>query len=231
MSHFIKKVVFTLHDSFANSEGGVHRIVNQHPFQVEEGGWGEFTLGIAIHFIDEDEPPAYLHHYLKLDMSLEDGSKKPVVSEHYDEIVFNRPSAKLRAALEAGPTKRAPPHPLRHLFTVFDEADDIQRLQDAQNYIHEELADLHAQLVALKEQSHEQPGLYPLIVTPGKDEILTMAPAPATSYRKSASQRASTKSTGTRKSGARKETAASKKAAAKKKAAALAAAQSAAKKS
>ena len=41
----------------------------------------------------------------RLDMSLEEGSKKPVVSEHYDEFVFNRPSPTFRAALEQGPTK------------------------------------------------------------------------------------------------------------------------------
>lgn len=175
LSHFISKVTFKLHDSFASSEGGVNRAITSHPFEVEEGGWGEFTIGITIEFADGNEPSVHLQHYLKLDMSVEESSKKPVVSERYDEFVFNRPSPKFRAALEGGPTKTAPPHPLRHLFTEFDESDDIMRIQDAQNYISEELADMKSQVAALLEQS-PAPQEYPHLITVGRDEIKTLVP-------------------------------------------------------
>ena len=175
LSHFISKVTFKLHDSFASSEGGVNRAIKSHPFEVEEGGWGEFTIGITIEFADSNEPPVHLQHYLKLDTSVEESSKKPVVSERYDEFVFNRPSPTFRAALEGGPTKAAPPHPLRQLFTEFDESDDIMRLQDAQNYISEELADMKSQVAALLEQS-PAPQEYPHLITVGRDEIKTLVP-------------------------------------------------------
>ncbi len=81
LSHILARVVFKLHDSFADSAGGVNRGVTAHPFEVEEGGWGEFTIGITVHFVDPDEPPVELQHYLKLDMSLEEGNKHKPVSE------------------------------------------------------------------------------------------------------------------------------------------------------
>ena len=184
LSHFVSHVVFKLHESFAASAGGVSRLITKHPFEVEEGGWGEFTIGISVHFVDQDEPPVHLLHDLKLDQSLEEGSKKPVVSEHYDEFVFNRPSEKLRAALLGGPVKTAPPHPLRHLFTEFDETDDILRIQDAQNFVKEELTELQMQIAALLEQNSARPKEYPLALTVGKDEIQTIVPYAPVAARK-----------------------------------------------
>jgi len=89
LTYFIKRVVFKLHESFKNSK----RAVEQPPFEIHETGWGEFELGIMIVFTDPNERPVELFHFLKLHPP--EGhvakTKKPVVSETFDVIVFNDP--------------------------------------------------------------------------------------------------------------------------------------------
>ena len=91
MSYFIKKVVFTLHPTFTQNI----RTVEKYPFEIQEEGWGEFEIGIKIHFVDSSEKPVELFHLLKF-FSDEKGnaqsSKKPIISEEYDEIVFSGPT-------------------------------------------------------------------------------------------------------------------------------------------
>jgi transcription initiation factor IIF auxiliary subunit len=40
--------------------------VEQHPFEIEEFGWGEFTLKIQIFFLDPKEAPVSLTHHIRL---------------------------------------------------------------------------------------------------------------------------------------------------------------------
>ncbi|CAM6095183.1 unnamed protein product [Calypogeia fissa] len=88
----IKRVVFQLHPSFNNPT----RTVDSAPFELTETGWGEFEIGITVYFHpDAAEKPLEIFHHLKLypeDDSGPQNTKKPVVVESYDEIVFTEPS-------------------------------------------------------------------------------------------------------------------------------------------
>lgn len=98
MSAFVKKVHFKLHESYSNP----NRIITKPPYEVTETGWGEFEVVIKIYFHDPTERPVTLYHILKLfqspivdsdvnSSSLLD-SKKGLVSESYEEIVFQEPT-------------------------------------------------------------------------------------------------------------------------------------------
>jgi YEATS domain-containing protein 4 len=97
ISVYIKKVQFKLHESYPNSV----RVLNKPPFEVQETGWGEFEIQIKLFFVDPNEKPLTLSHILKLfqsDTAIVMG-KKNLVSEQYDEIVFNDPTAIMHQAL------------------------------------------------------------------------------------------------------------------------------------
>ncbi|XP_055378672.1 YEATS domain-containing protein 4 [Condylostylus longicornis] len=97
MAAYVKKVHFKLHESYANP----NRIVTKPPFEVTETGWGEFEVVIKIYFHDPTERPVTLYHILKLfqspivyseiNSSISD-NKKGLVSEQYEEIVFQEPT-------------------------------------------------------------------------------------------------------------------------------------------
>lgn len=98
ISTFIKEVTFTLHDSFHNRI----RVVSKPPFELYEVGWGEFDIKIQIHLIDETIKPLEIIHQLKLypnQPNIAPSTKKPVISENYDEIIFVNPKKSLRSAL------------------------------------------------------------------------------------------------------------------------------------
>ncbi|KAI8847419.1 yeats family-domain-containing protein [Chytridium lagenaria] len=90
LGYYIKKVSFKLHESFPNHI----RVVENHPFEVTETGWGEFEIVIRVWFHDGGEKQVTLYHHLAL--YPKDGSdttvKRNVVAEKYDELVFNEPN-------------------------------------------------------------------------------------------------------------------------------------------
>ena len=98
ISNFIKEVHFKLHDSFKNPE----RIITSWPFELYEVGWGEFDIRIKIYLVDETLKPIDLIHSLKLypiaPHSIH-STKKPVVSENYDEIIFLNPKPHIKELL------------------------------------------------------------------------------------------------------------------------------------
>ena len=93
ISNFIKSVQFTLHSTFPNNI----RVVNKWPFELYEMGWGEFDIKIKIELIDESVKPIELVHPLKFynQPHQSQSSKKPVVSENYDEIIFVNPKSEI----------------------------------------------------------------------------------------------------------------------------------------
>ncbi|KAJ9540937.1 hypothetical protein OSB04_027443 [Centaurea solstitialis] len=159
----IKKVVFQLHPSFTNAR----RVVESPPFVLTERGWGEFEIAISIFFHDDVcDKQLDLFHHLKLYSESEQGlsTKKPVVVESYDEIVFTDPSEEFLARVLNHPSVIVPPlpatlnlppapiedvhekkrgdtkdHPLGQWFIRFSEADELLKLAEArqqvQNYI------------------------------------------------------------------------------------------------
>lgn len=93
MAMYVKKVHFKLHESYANP----NRILTKAPYEVTETGWGEFEVVIKIYFHDPTERPVTLYHILKLFQSpVVEGEvvdiKHGLVSESYEEIVFQEPT-------------------------------------------------------------------------------------------------------------------------------------------
>ncbi|XP_044042446.1 YEATS domain-containing protein 4 isoform X1 [Siniperca chuatsi] len=96
MSAYVKKIQFKLHESYGNPL----RVVTKPPYEITETGWGEFEIIVKIFFIDPNERPVTLYHLLKLFQS--DSSampKKTVVSEFYDEMIFQDPTAMMQQLL------------------------------------------------------------------------------------------------------------------------------------
>lgn len=128
MSTYVKKINFKLHDSYANQ----NRVLTKPPYEVTETGWGEFEIVIKIYFQDPNERPVcknilsswcksiYNHtsyfqvtfyHILKLFQNSPEivVGKKPVVSEFYEEIVFQEPTVMMQQLLTNIPTLTTPP--------------------------------------------------------------------------------------------------------------------------
>lgn len=108
-----------MHDSYANQ----NRVLTKPPYEVTETGWGEFEIVIKIYFQDPNERPVRdeadfqivlchhnlykfhfqvtLYHILKLFQNSPEivVGKKPVVSEFYEEIVFQEPTVMMHQLL------------------------------------------------------------------------------------------------------------------------------------
>ncbi|XP_076967497.1 YEATS domain-containing protein 4 isoform X1 [Tamandua tetradactyla] len=97
MSTYVKKIQFKLHESYGNPL----RVVTKPPYEITETGWGEFEIIIKIFFIDPNERPVTLYHLLKLFQSDTNAmlGKKTVVSEFYDEMIFQDPTAMMQQLL------------------------------------------------------------------------------------------------------------------------------------
>lgn len=86
----VKEVAFTLHSSFTNP---VRRLTTS-PFEIYESGWGEFEIKIQITLHDPSLRVLEFSHALKLYPFLShqtQSTKKPVMSESYDEIIIINP--------------------------------------------------------------------------------------------------------------------------------------------
>ncbi|KAA8496506.1 Transcription initiation factor TFIID subunit 14b [Porphyridium purpureum] len=103
LSYFVDHVEFVLHETLQPPV----RIVREPPYEIEDYGWGEFEVIIRIHFKDKLEKPADMYHMLKLfSLTGEKLTTTPVVSDHYDELVFIEPPEKLLSILEKGTDKK-----------------------------------------------------------------------------------------------------------------------------
>lgn len=95
IGYFIRSVTYKIHETFSNPT----RVAEKAPFEVEEMGWGEFTIQAKIYFTDTHEKPAYFTIFLKLhedannrrigDVEYEEGV---VVNERMDTVVFDSPT-------------------------------------------------------------------------------------------------------------------------------------------
>lgn len=96
---------FKLHETYPDAL----RTIEAPPFEVTETGWGEFDVQIKLHFVPEaNEKAAALWHGLKLhpygpDAEGQKERKENIVSQHYEEILFNEPSEALYEILTSGP--------------------------------------------------------------------------------------------------------------------------------
>lgn len=93
ISYWLKKVQFKLHDTYQPPV----RTVEEPPFEISETGWGEFEMQIKLYIVSEStEKPQTLYHTLKLHhfgpgAEERTDQREPVLSQNYEEIVFNEP--------------------------------------------------------------------------------------------------------------------------------------------
>lgn len=180
----VKRVVFQLHPSFNNPM----RVVESPPFEVSECGWGEFEIGISIFFHnDACEKQLDLFHFLKLYPEEESGpqsTKKPVVMESYNEIVFPDPFEGFFARVHNHPAVNIPrlpadfdlpaptvpaadvnekrrgdtkDHQLSQWFTNFSEADELLKLAAARQQVQAHIIKLRRQLSMIDGNGMNQP--------------------------------------------------------------------------
>ncbi|KAI9843109.1 MAG: NuA4 histone H4 acetyltransferase complex and the SWR1 complex subunit [Thelocarpon superellum] len=105
ISYWLKKVQFKLHDSYHNS------LRKQAPFEVNETGWGEFDVAIKLYFVPESgEKPQTVWHTLKIhpygpDAEMQRLEKRRIVSQNYEEVLFNEPVEPFYEILTGGAEK------------------------------------------------------------------------------------------------------------------------------
>ncbi|KAI9723278.1 MAG: NuA4 histone H4 acetyltransferase complex and the SWR1 complex subunit [Candelaria pacifica] len=105
ISYWLKKVQFKLHETYANAL----RTKESTPFEITETGWGEFEIQIKMHFVPEsNEKPQALWHALKLhpygpDADGQRERREAIVSQNYEEVVFNEPVEQFYEILTGGP--------------------------------------------------------------------------------------------------------------------------------
>ena len=133
-------------------------VVETAPFEVTEKGWGEFEIHIQIFFQDSRDKPLEITHMLKLYPDSDSGpnvTSKPVVSEKYDELVFNDPSEGLRARLTADlvPSNKGWRHsPNAKWFTDFDAETRHEELQHVYQVITAELQNASKRRLQMEEE-------------------------------------------------------------------------------
>lgn len=72
-------------------------MIENAPFEVMESGWGEFEVQLKLYFVPESNEKAQtLWHPLKLhpydgDIEAQKQRRDTVVSQNYEEIIFNEP--------------------------------------------------------------------------------------------------------------------------------------------
>lgn len=118
------------------------------PFEVSETGWGEFQLGIRVVFHDPHQKPLSLVHHLKLYPTSEEAaamqvrSSRPVVSEHYEEIIFDPPTAAMAEVLIKEPQYQDLSASPRYAEISKLETDELKRIEAAIAMVQSQLSDL-----------------------------------------------------------------------------------------
>lgn len=129
---------------------------------MSETGWGAFEVGIEVYLKDAGSAPFMLNHLLKLYPDSAGAGAgagpasekavsgdKPIVSEHYDEIVFHQlpTDPANRAQLLAGPLIEPPPLPYQDTLTVFTPEADLAAIANARSWVAERSRELEERLV------------------------------------------------------------------------------------
>ena len=170
ISVFIKKVVFQLHPSFNNPS----RVFERPPYEVQETGWGEFEILIQIYFHDAREKKVDIYHLLQLYPKTPGASlstKKPVISENYDEIIFNEPFPEFFQRIQSG--VGVPPEieridtpfhqDIMQNFQIYNDFTTTKLLEDAYLYVKHETEEMRdkikrqdIEIVALRQDLRDE---------------------------------------------------------------------------
>ena len=150
------QVTFELYESFANPM----RDVDYPPYELTEGGWGEFGIVIKLHFHDDvAEPPLDLFHHLTLGLNEHgQGQKKPTVHEVYEEVVLWEPTEVFYNRLKGHQPRPAPGSQLSQYFLRFNPPADYNRIQHARTRLAQATARVKAQIAALDEEEENLGG-------------------------------------------------------------------------
>ena len=68
----LRKLLFLFTLLFQNPKSVIPYFINlntgveKFPFEIHQTGWGEFDIGVKIHFTDPAEKPVEIQHSLKL---------------------------------------------------------------------------------------------------------------------------------------------------------------------
>lgn len=114
------------------------------PYEISEYGWGEFDAVVRVYFRDPSEKSVEFFHPLKLFPSdTTELSKRPVVHEFYDEIVFQDPSERLLGLLKTtphGPGTRLKTSILSPYYKDFSgcESADLKNIEEARRKLRDE---------------------------------------------------------------------------------------------
>lgn len=141
---------------------GIHAIapilaeVVSSPFEISDEGWGEFESSIELDLHDDACAPIRFAHQLKIfppaQQSASHPPDAPIVSEFYDELVFNQPHTlstsfreRVRTFLEL-PTTPLDSHHLGHFFREYTAEPDLAQIAAAQAFVAQETARLMERL-------------------------------------------------------------------------------------
>ncbi|KAL3865864.1 hypothetical protein ACJMK2_043213 [Sinanodonta woodiana] len=90
IAHFVEKVVFHLHDTFANP----HRVVKKLPYHVSEAGYADFDLPIYIYFRNNGDPQK-----IKFNYNLFLQAHEPVNHVRCEKLTFQNPTDEFKKKL------------------------------------------------------------------------------------------------------------------------------------
>lgn len=125
---------------------------------MSETGWGEFDITFRIHLRDAAAEPITLTHKLALYPPSGQYNEKPVLSEHYDEVVFNSlpADAAVRAALLKGPQRLSPAYPYHELLPTYSAEDDMARIQAARQKLQDLKVEIQDRLMRARIEAERE---------------------------------------------------------------------------
>ena len=116
-------------------------MVDSPPFELVEQGWGEFDIGITVHFTDPNEKPVSVVHTLKL-FAPDPANwppQKPVVSEHIDQIVFIDPTEWFYNDLLTHKQEEGPALITYYSAASVDDDSQLEKILSAQRKVRQQI--------------------------------------------------------------------------------------------
>lgn len=101
ISRFVTKVEFELDPSFPEPVV----TVSKPPFEMHEVGWGQFPINIKLFFADPTCKPVETVKDLVLFDDMNPTTKRPIVTEDYNELVFVDPTPTMLRLLSPAPPR------------------------------------------------------------------------------------------------------------------------------